>query len=89
MIKLYHNWIQDTLNKGLQHVNVVVETFKRHEKGIENTFITQSNSGKHENLNGRIQAVLVKARGSSNFKRFKINVMFYFGDLDFIPLKIY
>lgn len=89
MIKLYHNWIQDTLKKDLKHVNAVVETFKRHQKGIENAFITQSNSGKHENLNGRIQAVLAKARGFSNFKRFKINIMFYFGDLDLTPLKIY
>jgi transposase len=89
MIKLYHNWIEDTLKKDLTHVNAVVETFKRHQKGIENAFITQSNSGKHENLNGRIQAVLAKARGFSNFNRFKINVMFYFGDLELIPLNFY
>jgi transposase len=89
MIKLYHNWIEDTLKKDLRHVNAVVETFKRHQKGIENAFITQSNSGKHENLNGRIQAVLAKARGFSNFKRFKINVMFYFGDLELTPLNFY
>ncbi|WP_442788166.1 transposase [Flavobacterium sp. PL11] len=66
-----------------------METFKRHAKGIENAIITETTSGKHENLNGRIQSILAKARGFLNFKRFNINVMFYFGDLDLKPLNFY
>lgn len=80
---LYKNWLEDASNKKLKHVNKVIETFKRHHQGIVNAIITETTSGKHENLNGRIQAVLAKARGFLNFDRFKINVMFYFGKLDF------
>ena len=49
---------------------------------------TQTDSGKHENLNGRIQSILAKARGFLNFDRFRINVLFYFGKLNLTPLKI-
>ena len=79
----YKYWMQDALNYNLQYINEVVKTFKNHQEGIENAIITDTTSGKHENLNGRIQSVLAKARGFLNFDRFKINVMFYFGDLDF------
>lgn len=86
---LYKNWLQDALNKDLKHINAVAETFKRHKEGIENAIITQTSSGRHENLNGRIQSILAKARGFLNFDRFKINVMFYFGNLQLLPLKFY
>jgi transposase len=82
-LALYKNWIQDALKRDIKYVTEVVETFKRHQKGIENAIITETTSGKHENLNGRIQSVLAKARGFLNFDRFKINVMFYFGNLTF------
>jgi transposase len=45
----------------------VLKTFKKHAKGIENEVIIETTSGKHENLNGRIQSVLAKARGLLNF----------------------
>jgi transposase len=48
-------------------VNEVVEIFKRHKQGIENEIITDTTSAKHENLNGRKQAVLAKASGFLNF----------------------
>lgn len=80
---LYKNWLEDASKKNLKQVNKVLETFKRHHQGIVNAIVTGTTSGKHENLNGRIQAVLAKARGFLNFDRFKINIMFYFGKLDF------
>ena len=85
---LYKIWIENASKKNLKYVNVVIETFKRHTQGIENAIITDTTSAKHENLNGRIQSVLAKARGFLNFDRFKINVMFYFGNLNLIPLNI-
>lgn len=82
-LSIYKNWLKDASNKDLKHVNKVLETFKRQHQGIVNAIITDTTSGKHENLNGRIQAVLAKARGFLNFDRFKINVMFYFGKINF------
>jgi hypothetical protein len=74
---------------NLKHVNEVVKTFKRNTKGIENAIITETTSSKQANLNGRIQSVIAKGRGFFNFKKFKINVMFYFGNLDLKPLKFH
>jgi transposase len=85
----YKYWLEDALKSNLQYINDVIKTFQNHEQGIHNAIITDTTSGKHENLNGRIQSVLAKARGFINFDRFKINVMFYFGNLDFTPLNFY
>jgi transposase len=79
----YKCWIKDAIETNLEYINEVIKTFQNHEKGIHNAIITDTTSGKHENLNGKIQSVLAKARGFLNFDRFKINVMFYFGNLRF------
>ncbi len=50
---------------------------------------TNTSSAKHENMNGKIQAVIAKARWFINFDRFRINPLFYFGSLNLIPQKIY
>jgi transposase len=86
---LLYDWMEHSKTKGLTFVNDVIKTIKNHARGVVNAIITRTDSGKHENLNGRIQAVLAKARGFKNFDRFRINVMFYFGKLNIKPLKIY
>ncbi len=70
---------------NIKPLNTVIATFERYKQGIINAFKTKTNSGKHENLNGKIQAVLAKARGFLNFDRFRVNVLFYFGKLDLVP----
>ena len=59
-----------------------------HLRGVVNALETRTDSAKHENVNGKIQAILAKARGFKNFDRFRVNVLFYFGKLDIFPLKI-
>jgi transposase len=86
---LLWDWMENSMTKGLTFINDVINTIKNHVKGVVNALITRTDSGKHENLNGRIQAVLAKARGFKNFDRFRINVLFYFGKLDINPLKFY
>jgi transposase len=83
IVSNYHQWIENSLASGLEEIIKVVHTFERHRQGILNAIITQSSSGKHENLNGKIQALLAKARGFQNFDRFRINVLFYFANLSF------
>ena len=86
---LLWDWIENSMTKGLNFVNDVINTIKNHARGVVNALNTRTDSGKHENVNGRIQAILAKARGFNNFERFRINVLFYFGKLDIDPLKIY
>jgi len=83
----YEKWVKDAIESGIKYVKDVVETFKRHKQGVMNAFITKTTSGKHENLNGRIQSVLAKARGFRNFDRFRINILFHFSNLNLLPLK--
>jgi transposase len=84
---IYEQWLEESLKRGLKYINPVLETFKRHYQGIKNAIVTGTSSGKHENINGQIQAVLAKSSRFKNFNRFKINIMFYFGGLEMIPLK--
>ena len=79
--ELLDQWMEQSKAKGLNFVNEVIKTIKNHFKGVVNALITRTDSGKHENINGRIQSVLAKARGFCNFERFRINVLFYFGKL--------
>jgi len=83
----YEKWVQNSRESNLKYVQQVVDTFERHKSGIINAFETKTSSGKHENMNGRIQSVIAKARGFINFQRFRINVLFYFGKLNFLPQK--
>jgi len=85
---LLQEWMANSTAKGLVFVNNVINTINNHLKGVVNALVTHTNSGKHENTNGRIQAVLAKARGFINFDRFRINVLFYFGKLNIFSLKI-
>ena len=79
---ILYDWMEVSMTKGLTFVNDVINTIKNHVKGVVNALVTRTDSGKHENMNGRIQAVLAKARGFGNFERFRINVLFYFGKLN-------
>jgi transposase len=86
---LLYDWMEHSIAKGLPFVNQVINTIKNHVTGVVNALITRTDSGKHENVNGRIQAILAKARGFKNFDRFRINVLFYFDNLDINPLNFY
>jgi transposase len=85
---LLYDWMDDAMAKGLVFVNKVIHTIHNHIMGVVNALVTRTDSAKHENTNGRIQAILAKARGFKNFDRFRINVLFYFGKLNISPLKI-
>ena len=80
---MLYDWMAHALTKGLQFVNQVIATIKNHVTGVVNALITRTDSAKHENTNGRIQAIPAKTRGFLNFDRFRFHVLFYFGKLEF------
>ena len=84
----YKQWKENALTFSINAVNKVVATFDRHLNGIINAIITSTSSAKHENKNGAIQSVIAKARGFRNFERFRINTIFYFGNLNLAPQNI-
>ena len=86
--ELLEEWIKESRAKSIYNVNLVLKTFERHLEGIINAITTRTSSAMHENMNGKIQSVIAKARGFINFERFRINVLFYFGNLKLTPQKI-
>jgi transposase len=83
--ELLQEWIKESRSKVIYNVNLVLKTFENHLQGIINAIMTRTSSGLHENMNGKIQSVIAKARGFRNFERFRINVLFYFGNLKLTP----
>ncbi|MFT4061485.1 MAG: transposase [Edaphocola sp.] len=47
----------------------VIKTFDNHLTGIFNAVTNQTSSAKHENMNGKTQAVIAKARGFLNIEK--------------------
>ncbi len=82
-IHLFKEWLLQSKSLKVSFLNKVIATFERHEKGIINPFITHTTSAMHENINGRIQNVIAKAKGFKSYKRFRINMLFYFSNLNF------
>ncbi len=85
----YKLWKEDALKRSIPAINSVIQTFDNHLKGIFNALQTNTSSVKHENMNGKIQAVIAQTRGFINFDRFRINTLFYFGNFKLVPQKIY
>jgi transposase len=84
---LIQTWMDESRQKAIYHVNLVLKTIEKHIKGIAAAITTRTTSALHENTNGKLQAIIAKARGFANFDRFRINALFYFGNLNFFPLK--
>jgi transposase len=80
----FEEWLTKSREQCIFNVNLVLKTFERFTDGILNAITTRTSSGMHENINGRIQSVIAKARGFRNFDRFRINTLFYFGNLKFV-----
>ena len=80
---LINTWIKSGGEKGLYYVNLVLKTIESHIEGIANAITTKTTSAIHENKNGKLQEIIAKGRGFLNFERFRINALFYFGNLNF------
>ena len=87
-VKAFEIWLEKALASDLIFLKCVVETFKNHKEGIIKVLLTGTTSSKHENTNGKIQSIISKTRVFFNFDRFKTNVMFYFGKLDFSTINL-
>lgn len=80
---LIKTWIDNSRILALEFVNKALHTIENHIEGIAAALLTRTSSGLHENTNGRIQAIVAKARGFANFERFRINALFYYGNLQY------
>ncbi|HEU0227558.1 MAG TPA: ISL3 family transposase [Arachidicoccus soli] len=80
---LIKTWIDNSKTYAIEHVNKALNTIEAHIEGIAAALMTRTSSGLHENTNGRIQSIVARARGFANFERFRINALFYYGNLQY------
>jgi transposase len=76
-------WIKKSREQGLYFINHVLNTIENHIEGVANAIKTRTTSALHENNNKKIQEVIANGRGFKSFERFRINALFYFGNLRF------
>jgi transposase len=85
-LSLLKIWMQESRVKKIFQINHVVKLIENHIEGIINGINTKTTSALHENKNSKLQSIIAKARGFINFDRFRINALFYFGNLELFPL---
>ena len=76
------DWMADALQYNIEEINGVVFMFKRHLKGIIRSMVTGANNGKAERTNGSIQEIKTIGRGYGTAERYRIAILFFYGDLD-------
>ena len=76
------DWMTDALQYNIEEINNVVFMFKRHLKGIIRAMVTGANNGKAERTNGSIQEIKTIGRGYGTAERYRIAILFFYGDLD-------
>jgi transposase len=76
-------WITKSREKAIYHINLALKTIESHIEGISNAIVTKTTSAIHENNNRKLQEIIANGRGFKTFDRFRINALFYFGNLKF------
>lgn len=87
LIERINKWFENTYKIGNKKLNKVAQLIYKHFDGIRNAILLNVNNGFHEQCNAKIQRLLIKARGFKNFYRFRVNILFYYGKLNMVPLK--
>ncbi len=81
----WEHWYFWATHSRLQPVIDTARMLQRHRAGLLAFFRHRITSAGCENLNGRIQALRVAARGLRNREHFKAAVFFHCGGLDLYP----
>jgi transposase len=83
--KHWRRWYFWATHSRLQPVIDAARTLKRHEAGLLSYYAHRITNAGAENLNSRIQAIRVAARGYRNRDHFKTAIYFYCGGLQLYP----
>jgi len=81
-------WFLEAQAKSLPALTKVAKMLINHAEGLLNYIEHKVTNAIAENLNGKIQQLKSTARGFRSFARYRINILFHFGNLDLNPLKI-
>lgn len=78
----WSEWFDYAAGLNIDEISTVAYMFKRHLQGIRNSFVTKTNNGKAERMNGSIQELKTIGRGFRNAERFRITILFFHGKLN-------
>lgn len=78
----WSEWFDCAAGLNIDEIYTVAYMFKRHLQGILNAFVTKTNNGKAERMNGAIQELKTIGRGFRNAERFRITILFFHGKLN-------
>lgn len=81
-VREYGDWFDYATSHNIEEIDTVAFMFRRHLVGIRNAFLTGANNGKAERRNGAIQELKTVGRGYGNAKRFRIAILFFYGNLN-------
>ncbi|HOF16292.1 MAG TPA: ISL3 family transposase [Bacteroidales bacterium] len=83
---LVMQWIGNATHAKIDEITKVVDTFKKHLRGIINAMLSTFTNAMAERLNGKIQEVKACARGYRRFENFRSAILFFYGGLYLYPL---
>lgn len=81
------NWIAHAKKTGGSAMRKVAEMLERKFEGVLNYLKHRITNALAESLNAKIQLLKSTARGFRSFQNYRINILFYFGGLNLLPLK--
>jgi transposase len=81
-LKSWYNW---AIRSKLEPVKKVARMVKSHLRNIVSYFKYHLTNAALEGINNKVQALIKKAYGYRNKKRFKIDILFHCGGLNLYP----
>ena len=85
LVSKINKWFDNTYRICNRYLTKAAQLIYKHFEGIANAILLKVNNAAHEHCNANIQRLIIKARGFKNFKRFRINLLFYYGKLKLVP----
>jgi transposase len=82
------NWIEYAEQTGIPAMRKVAGMLRRKTEGLLNYLKHRVTNAAAESLNAKIQLLKSTARGFRAFENYRINILFHFGQLNMLPLKI-
>jgi transposase len=79
-------WVSNAIQANIREITKVIDTFKRHLRGITNAMLDTFTNAMAERLNGKIQKVKACGRGYRRFDNFRNAILFFHGGLYLYPL---
>ncbi len=77
-MKLLMYSLEASISKNITSVTKLIETIERHLPVERNAINTGTSNGKHANMNGSLQSLILKLNEFYNYKSYSVQVLFHY-----------